>query len=77
MNSDMCIYLMKFLCREIGVLQCRLCLKEYHEDDETEFDLVSGEVLDSMLTISTVACKEAVLPSGAYEVTASEQPTSS
>jgi len=47
------------------------------EDDEREFDLVLGEVLDSMLTISAKVCKESVLPPGAYEATASEQPASS
>jgi len=39
------------------------------EDDEREFDLVSGEVLDSMLTISTIVCKESKIPSGASEAT--------
>jgi len=37
------------------------------EDDEREFDLVSGEILDSMLTISAVVCKESELPSGVSE----------
>ena len=41
---------------------------------EAEFDLVSEEVLDSILTISVVVCRESVLPLGASEATAFEQP---
>jgi len=48
------------------------------EDDEIELDLVSEEVLDSIVTISAVVCKILELPSGASEATrASEQPASS
>jgi len=44
---------------------------------EAEFDLVSEEVLDSILTISAAVYKESVLPFGASEATTSEQPASS
>jgi len=52
---------------------------EVDEDVEREvgFDLESEEVLDSILTILAVVCKQSVLRLGASKATTSEQPTSS
>jgi len=48
------------------------------EDDEREagLDLVSEDVLDFIFTIPAVVCRDSVLPLGASEATASEQPAS-
>jgi len=52
---------------------------EVGEDVEREagFDLVSKEVLESLLSISAIVCRESVLALGASEATTSEQPASS